>query len=314
MNWTFRLGRIWGVEVLIHWTLPAWILLDMFRHKGVPPAWMFLSMVIEVAFFGMVLLHELGHCWAARRHGLPADRILLWPLGGLAMVGTGMERPSTELKISLAGPAVSLSLALLGYGLVFLQGHDSDPTLATYLARLFASLNMSLFLFNLIPCYPMDGGRATRALLSLWMGRVRASLITAKLAMGISILFALWGISSQNFILVMIAVFLFFQARAEHKLYSQLPSGGPYEVYWRGQRIEVSPGAREEPRRKRPSWFQVHKARQAQKRWLKENERVEKIKMSVDDILDKMNEVGFDGLTPEEQKTLQDASRIPPSP
>ena len=321
-TWTFRLGRIWGIDVRVHWSLLLFILWrTATAGRGLPPGWIPFIVGIQLCLFGIVLLHELGHCWAARRSGLHASHIILWPLGGLAMIGGGLDDPKTEIKVALAGPMTNLVLAAPAALVLLLMGAPISPfrppirPLSVLLLNFFMELNLILLLFNLIPCFPMDGGRALRALLTMKMGRPRASVITAKIAMGLCVVMALYGLASQHFFLILIAVFIGFQAYREHQIYSQAArSGAGVEMYWRGQRISMGRGGIQvEPqRRSRPGWLQRYRTRRATKKWLKQKDRVEKMKLSVDEILDKMNEVGFEGLTPEEQRILREASKLSP--
>jgi len=321
MNWSFRLGRIWGIDIHVHWLLPAFILFRILpRLAGQLPAWAIgIVVLLELSVFGIVLLHELGHCWAARKEGLSVHRILLWPFGGLAMIGGGTERPETEFKVAISGPLVNVGLAFAAAALLLAAGHPIAPfgsssTLSALLLNRFMELNIIIFLFNLIPCFPMDGGRILRSLLSRRMGAVRASLVTANVALVLAVVIGVGGLFlTRSFVFPFLALWLGFQAWQEKKRF-QLGAAmgyGGQTVYWRGRPVDLDLGPRPEPPKKKgPSWLQRHKARKTMKRWLAENERQEKIKADVDQVLDKMNRLGFDGLSSQEQKILREASEL----
>jgi len=313
---------MWGIDVHIHWLLPLFILFRTLPYlkMGWSPLVIVFSIFIEGMLFTIVLLHEFGHCWAARREGLPVYRILLWPFGGLAMIGGGTQRPETEFKVSIAGPLVNVALGMASILTLLALGQPVAPFRAAgswiaFLLNRFLELNLIIFFFNLIPCFPMDGGRILRALLSRRIGSIRASIITAHVALVLATLMGLGGLFLTNSIMFpMLAFWLGFQAWQEKKMAEQNVSLGyaPQTVYWRGQRIDMGESPCREPVPQRgSSWIQRHRARSAMKRWLAENERQERIKSSVNDILDKMNRVGFDGLTRQEQQILRDASQLP---
>ncbi|HMN95984.1 MAG TPA: site-2 protease family protein [Phycisphaerales bacterium] len=208
-----------------------------------------------VAIFGCVLLHELGHALAARRFGIGTRDITLLPIGGVARLERMPTEPVQELVVALAGPAVNVAIAAIliplaiaidGAGLLESLGQgaqaasssaelaqagaaaaEEDPARATaagadvaalHHAHFLAALglaNVFLVVFNLIPALPMDGGRVLRALLSMGMDRGRATAIAAMIGQGFAVLFAIVGVMSGNFLLVLIAFFVFLAAGAE---------------------------------------------------------------------------------------------------
>jgi Zn-dependent protease len=182
MQWSFRIGRLAGSEIRIHVTfflLLLWIGIVHFRIGGSGAATEGITFVIAV--FACVVLHELGHAVAARRYGIRTPRITLLPIGGVAELESMPEKPSEEIVVALAGPLVNVVIAAV---LILVVGTSVDPdALASmedprvgFWARL-AAVNIWLVLFNLIPAFPMDGGRVLRALLATRYSRVRATEI-----------------------------------------------------------------------------------------------------------------------------------------
>jgi Zn-dependent protease/CBS domain-containing protein len=177
-----------------------------------------------------VVLHEYGHSLVAQRLGIEVRDITLLPIGGLARMSAIPEKPSDEVKIAIAGPLVNVGLAAvlygiahLGFGMAGLRVPDltvSGASLGSVLAYL-GLINLILAGFNLIPAFPMDGGRVLRGLLATRMGAVRATQTAAAVGEGFAFLFFVYGILSGNLVLVLIAVFVFFGATAEAQLVRQ---------------------------------------------------------------------------------------------
>ena len=181
MRMSWKLGRVAGIDLYLH---PTFLLLMAFvglTSRGSAP-W---AMALTVAAFGCVLLHELGHALMARRFGIATEDITLYPIGGVARLRRMPRAPGSELLIALAGPAVNVAIAAT-LGLLIAAGSVLDPGLLpavgglNFLASLLG-INLWLALFNLLPAFPMDGGRVLRALLSLRMGRGRATEVAATL-------------------------------------------------------------------------------------------------------------------------------------
>lgn len=220
MIWSFPIGRLLGSEVRVHVTfvlLLAWIGGTALAMGGTALALANLGFVL--ALFGCVLAHEFGHALMARRFGIATPDITLLPIGGLARLDHMPEDPRQEILVALAGPLVNVAIwavLVLGLGarsdLAALVTLD-DPA-AGFLARL-AMVNLALVLFNLIPAFPMDGGRVLRAVLALWLGRVRATQAAARTGQAIALVFGFLGVSQGNALLVLIAVFVFLAAQAE---------------------------------------------------------------------------------------------------
>jgi Zn-dependent protease len=220
MNLTTRLGRIAGIDVRVHATF--WLLLGfaalvpLLAGKGLAGA--LGGALFIAAMFGIVVLHELGHALAARRYGIATLDITLLPIGGVARLERMPESPRQEIVVALAGPAVNLALALVLLVGVLVAGVGpwlGLPGLGaeTFLTRLFWA-NLLLAAFNLIPAFPMDGGRVLRALLALRLDRVRATWIAARIGQGFAVLLGLLGLVG-NPLLMLIALFVWFGAEEE---------------------------------------------------------------------------------------------------
>jgi Zn-dependent protease len=185
-----------------------------------------LNVGLVLAIFGCVVLHELGHALAARRYGIQTKKITLLPIGGLASLERIPDEPKQELWVALAGPAVNVAIALVLLAITpafALLPDDASLTVSTFEGLLATLLqaNVMLVLFNLVPAFPMDGGRVLRALLALRMGRVRATQIASSLGQFLAVGFVLWGLFS-NPMLVLIGIFIFFGAQSESVVVQQL--------------------------------------------------------------------------------------------
>jgi Zn-dependent protease/CBS domain-containing protein len=220
MSWSVTIARIAGSEIRIHVTfllLLAWIGIAQYMAGGTNAAIDGIAFIIAV--FACVVLHELGHAVAAGRYGITTPDITLLPIGGLARLSRVPEKPSEEIVIALAGPAVNVVIALI---LIVFLGARIDPNAMSeienpaygFLARL-AGVNVFLVLFNLIPAFPMDGGRVLRALLAFRLGRRRATEIAARIGQALAFGFGFIGLLNGNAILVFIAIFVYLAAAGE---------------------------------------------------------------------------------------------------
>jgi Zn-dependent protease/CBS domain-containing protein len=219
MGWSIRLFDVAGTAVRIHMTfflLLAWIAAVEWTRGGPVQA---LDGVLFIAvLFLCVVLHEFGHIAAARRYGIKTPDITLLPIGGVASLERMPEKPAQEILVALAGPVVNLVIAVL---LVLVLGARFDLTQlaqleqaqSTFVGRV-AAANVALLVFNLIPAFPMDGGRVLRALLAVPLGYTRATRVAATIGQGLAILFAFLGLFG-NPLLVLIAVFIFLAASGE---------------------------------------------------------------------------------------------------
>ena len=213
MSWSLRIGRIAGTDVKVHVTFL--LLLGYFMVRGG-----FAAVLLLLAIFTCVLLHEFGHVTMARRFGVRTPDVMLLPIGGLARLERMPDEPRQELLIALAGPAVTLVIAAALYAWLaatsgaprLFPGIDAPvPGLAHELYR----INVWLLLFNLIPAFPMDGGRVLRSILAARLGLARATRIAASIGQMIAFAIGFVAISQNAILLVLIAFFIFVGASGE---------------------------------------------------------------------------------------------------
>jgi Zn-dependent protease len=222
MSWSFRVARILGTDVKVHFTfvlLLVYIYLSVRDVQGSDAA--LATIVYFLSLFLCVLLHEFGHILMARRFGIRTPDVILLPIGGVARLERLAEEPKQEFLIALAGPAVTLAIAL-GLG-AWLRGTavpliwpwaGADIQEASLWQALF-STNVALLLFNLLPAYPMDGGRVLRSVLAVRIGMVRATRLAASVGQGLAMVAGVYGLARGQPILILIAVFVFFGAAQE---------------------------------------------------------------------------------------------------
>lgn len=255
---SFKLGRILHTDLYLHW---SWFLVAWYQITSRPNAYSTMSWNVAeyLGLFLIVLLHEFGHVLACRSVGGMADRVVLWPLGGLAFIA-GPPRPGAALWTTAAGPLVNLVLAP---GLIVLAIATSPEAglinpfamgdEASDLNRLLTALawiNLFMLVFNLLPVYPMDGGRILQELLWFFIGQVRSLQVAAVIGMGAAILIGIAAILAEDWWFVFLAGFLVMgaygglrhakriQALAEMDRRTNLrcPACGahpPHGFYWR---------------------------------------------------------------------------------
>lgn len=225
-----------GIAVFIHWTfflLLAWVAFDSWREQGV---WAMVGreVMMVLLVFACVLLHEFGHALMAARYQVKTRDITLLPIGGMARLEHMPEKPREEFMIAVAGPCVNLVIIVLlmpvilwrlGWPLAF---NPADTDVNGVLVNLL-TVNVSLLLFNLIPAFPMDGGRMLRSLLSLKFSRSRATTIAAITGMVLASFFMILG-WYFNPVLALIGIFVFFSARSELQLVQKKHSGAVYAI------------------------------------------------------------------------------------
>lgn len=220
MKNSLQLGKVGGVTITIHWTFLLLIVWIIFLNWKVDNNTLdtFWSLLFVFMIFGSVILHELGHAYAASRFGIKTRSITLLPIGGLARLDSLPEKPKEELIVAIAGPVVNILIALIIYPFLASADPFAEEGLMkinqTNLLPNFFSVNIILASFNLLPAFPMDGGRVLRALLSFRFARHVATRIAAYIGQLISIIFILVGFFYNPF-LVFIGLFIFIGAQAE---------------------------------------------------------------------------------------------------
>lgn len=283
--YSYSIGQIYGIPIKIHITLLIFlpiIALQISAVMGVGSLmWGFLA---AFGLFASVGLHELGHSVVALSKRIRVREILLLPIGGLAQLERMPENPDDEMQIALAGPIVSFGLAIVFWLLAMLLSWG--PAWLILLLRVIAAMNLMLALFNLLPSFPMDGGRIFRAWLTPRLGLLEATRIAARTGRGMAIAFGIWGLLRGSLITIAVAVFIYMAAGAEYRMVQfrermrggfsfdpfQQPAVAPDEE---DDNITVSPPPYE--RAQEPQW----------RDWLKRsNQKVRKV---FDDLFDDWN-------------------------
>ena len=217
---SYSIGRIVGIPIRVHVTLLIFLPLFAFSFMPVDgPQGLFYGALGAIGLFASVVLHEVGHSLVARAKGSRILEILLLPIGGMARLDRLPPRPADEIQTALAGPAVSLALGVAGlFSAPFVI--TFNPLLAVMVHEL-GRINVMLVLFNLIPSFPMDGGRVFRAVLTPRLGRLAATQIAAKVGRAFAWLFGIWAVwpafhgGHVSFSLLLIAFFIHQSAGAE---------------------------------------------------------------------------------------------------
>jgi len=222
MRASLRIFRVLGIDVEVHISLLILLLLLIYAFTVTPSPFGFanfpfleriiLSAASAIALFASILLHELSHSIFARRYGVKVKKIMLFIFGGVAMMESLPRKPKEEFTVAIAGPAASIGIAALSFLLSFVP-HGALSAFFT----LFAYFNFILALFNLIPAFPMDGGRILRSFLAERMGYAKATRLAAEVGRGLAIFMAIFGIFYNPW-LILIALFIYIGASEEERL------------------------------------------------------------------------------------------------
>ncbi len=234
MGDSIRLLTVRGIDIRAHITFPLiiiWAILQFGVFTGQGLAGAVFGIIVTLLLFTIVVLHELGHSVAAQRYGVPVTQIVLLPIGGVAQLQRIPDNPVQELVIAIAGPLVNVGIAIVLYlvhllfgiggvsagepmGLLLGVGRGGVNAVFNYVF----AVNLFLALFNLIPAFPLDGGRVLRALLATRLDYGRATAIAATIGQTLALLGGLWGFLQGNFFLILIAIFVYMGAGQEGQL------------------------------------------------------------------------------------------------
>lgn len=225
MNWSFRVARVAGIDIKIHITFFLILILGAFLIPGSGIQGMLFGITLILLLFFCVTLHELGHSLAAQYFGIPVREIILLPLGGVALLGRNPSKPSHELLIALAGPLVNVLIAAVLWLIVgpassigegaLTEGSAMSLSLTTLLQWLL-SANIALAVFNMIPAFPLDGGRVFRAILAMFVNYQQATRIATFVGQIIAVGLGVFAILNGSILLALVAVFVFFGAGQEN--------------------------------------------------------------------------------------------------
>lgn len=305
-NWALKIGRLFGIEIRVHLIFILWVSFDLLKAAGEDVSFFRLVLMFSAFLFGIVLLHEFGHCFAARWVGGRADRILMWPLGGLAYV-EAPERPTPQLIVALGGPAVNLAIALIltpvmiwldePFGSHFLR-MEYRPT---WLGALYA-VNLDLMLFNMIPAFPLDFGRVLQCLLWYRIGQTRATLYAIYVGWACAGIMILAGLVIWQPFLLFIAIFIIVSGLQTRQslmvgIHDSVGSFGG-EFSFQAERQEL-PWVR---------WWRQRRELREQNRLEQESALRAQREQRVDELLEKVSRDGLNSLTAKEKKFLQNAS------
>ncbi|NLX25591.1 MAG: site-2 protease family protein [Lentisphaerae bacterium] len=200
-NNAILIGKVAGIPIRLHISLPIVVLV----FATFPGSNFFAVIIFAVGLFGSVALHELGHSLVAQKKGSYIHEIVLYPFGGAAKIVNIPKKPIDEIWVALAGPGVSLVLALIFLGI------------GTGVTNALSQINLMLFGFNVLPVFPMDGGRVLRAALCMKKSRVQATRIAAKVAKYFCLIFVIYGILKLELVLIFIGFYIYAMGRNEYR-------------------------------------------------------------------------------------------------
>jgi Zn-dependent protease/CBS domain-containing protein len=220
MKWSWKIGTFAGIDVFMHATfllIIGFVGLTNYQSTG---TWtgVLEGIVFTLVLFGFVVLHEFGHALTARRYGIKTRDITLYPIGGVARLERMPDKPIQEFWVALAGPAVNVALSVLLFGWLVISGALTslagvNLSGGSFIERLLA-VNITLAMFNLIPAFPMDGGRILRSLLAMRLEYAQATQIAAAIGQGMAFVLGVIGLFTNPFLIV-IAVFVWIGAGQE---------------------------------------------------------------------------------------------------
>lgn len=233
MHWSWNVGSLAGIQFKVHTTFVLILIWVAVIHASDGAAGIAAGLLFVLTLFGCVILHELGHALAARRYGIKTKDITLLPIGGVARLERMPEEPSQELVVALAGPAVNFAIAGALYLWLAATGgwqplSQLNVASGSFVERIMI-VNVFLAVFNLLPAFPMDGGRVLRALLATRMEYTRATQIAAGIGQGMALLLGFAGLMMNPF-LVFIALFVWIGAAQESSMVQMKSSLGGIPV------------------------------------------------------------------------------------
>mgnify|MGYP006282937243 CR=1 FL=1 len=236
MRGAFQVARFFGIPVQVHWTFGLMLvgIAYLSYSRGLDWSGTAQFTLFFIVLFICVIFHEFGHALTARRFGVNTRDIILSPIGGVARLDKLPDSPIQEFLVAVAGPVVNIAIALSVLPYILLQPQTRqqlinifDPNSNVFFINLsfldyflfgVFLLNITLAGFNLLPAFPMDGGRILRALLSIRLGRIKATRLSTYIGQGIAVLFVIWGILDGNLLIPFIGLFVFVTAAGENRM------------------------------------------------------------------------------------------------
>ena len=223
MSWSYRLATVRGIDLKVHATFALIVAIAAANWAGLGLAGMAFGATLILLLFACVTLHEFGHALAAQYYGIPVKEIVLLPIGGIAFLGRPTRHPMQELVIAAAGPAVNVAIVAILLPLLYLLDepfhlapaflHPQAEALTFGEAlRWLVSANVSLVLFNMIPAFPLDGGRILRGALGLWFDWPRATRWATRTGQVLAVGMGAWGLLTGQLMLLVVAALIFFSA------------------------------------------------------------------------------------------------------
>ena len=221
MRWSFKIARIAEIEIRIHVTF--FLLLALVGSYGAQAGFegALNALILWLLVFLCVLLHEFGHAFAAKAYGIKTADITLLPIGGVARMEQMPEKPFQELVVAIAGPLVNLVIVIVLFAVLFVGGQLggrmlSEPLETRHLLSSLLVTNVAMFFFNLLPAFPLDGGRVLRAILATQIDYARATQIAASIGQGLALVLGMIGLLNHEYlVLILIAVFIYMGAESE---------------------------------------------------------------------------------------------------
>lgn len=221
MKSTIKFGSVSGIDLFVHWTFLIMLagIFGFYVYQGLTVVAALAGVGLVLSVFACVVLHELGHAFMARKYGIPTVDIIMYPIGGVARLARMPREPKQEFMIAIAGPAVNLAIA----GVLFVLGSVLGATLSAAsslqpqanIISMLMWINLSLVAFNMIPAFPMDGGRVLRAALASQMEYRNATHIASLIGQGLAFVFGIYGLFNGMWTLPLVAAFVFMAARQE---------------------------------------------------------------------------------------------------
>jgi len=241
MKGAFQIAKFFGIPVQVHWTFVLIFVYVFYEGMGNSLSWMEMGWMLAfvLALFACVVLHEFGHALTARRFGVDTRDIILSPIGGVARLDRLPEQPMHEFLVAIAGPMVNIAIGVVLSFIPLLYSEESrqdfmnffmqilypqsnyilsNPSPFQYFLFGLVALNVVLAVFNLLPAFPMDGGRVLRALLSLRLGKLRATQVAVYIGQLIAVLLVGYGLWNYHYITALIGVFVFVTAANEYRM------------------------------------------------------------------------------------------------